>query len=77
MTGGDYLEVGFEMFDAPITNSQIESAHNEKQYIAINSTVNLEMQVFFLLIMPSKCEESLQMVLVEILCTMMVFSRMR
>lgn len=33
------------MFDAPIVNSQIETAHNEKQYVAINSTVNLETQV--------------------------------
>ena len=50
------------MFDAPITNSQIESAYNEKQYIAINSTVNLETQVFFSLIVPSKYEESIEMV---------------
>ena len=45
VTGGDYLEIGFEMFDAPITNSQIESAHNEMQHIVIDSTVNLETQV--------------------------------
>ena len=45
VTGGDYLEIGFEMFDAPITNAQIENAYNEKQYIAIESTVHLETQV--------------------------------
>ncbi|XP_072028393.1 fibrocystin-L-like [Amphiura filiformis] len=44
-SGGDYLEIGFEMFDAPVTNAQIKSAHNEKQNIAIESTVNLETQV--------------------------------
>ena len=43
--GGDFVQIGVEFFDVPISAGTIDGAVNEKQKVIVASTVQQEVQV--------------------------------